>query len=77
MYGLMVGVAGMILILLAFILNVFQRLGSHTTEFLVLNLVGSVLLLAYAAMLPSPPFLVLNAVWSAVALWGLLHHGKR
>ena len=74
--SLLLGLIGMIMILLAFILNVFLRIRSGSTEFLLLNLFGSLLLLWYSIALPSPPFLILNAVWSAVALWGLLHYGR-
>ena len=73
---LIIGIIGMMCILLGFLLNVFKRLDSHDTTFLLLNLFGSVLLTWYAALLASAPFLILNIVWSVVALWGLFHHTR-
>lgn len=71
---LIVGLLGMACILTAFILNVFRKLDSHGRVFLLLNLAGSVLLALYAYALGSLPFLILNIVWTIVAIWGLLHH---
>jgi hypothetical protein len=71
---LITGMCGMICILLAFVLNVFKRIEPSSMAFLWLNLAGSVLLAWYAILLASAPFLILNAVWSVVALWGILHH---
>jgi hypothetical protein len=75
--ALLIGLSGMVCILFAFVMNVFKRIDSHDKGFLLLNLCGSALLLWYAILLSSPPFLILNAVWAAVALWGLLHHEPR
>ncbi len=73
-FTLVVGLAGMALILVAFVMNVFKRLESHSMAFLWMNLCGSALLTWYAILTRSPPFLILNAVWSVVALWGIIHH---
>jgi hypothetical protein len=72
--ALIIGLAGMALILAAFVMNVFKKIAAEDITFLWLNLFGSALLTWYAILTNSPPFLILNAVWSAVALWGLLHH---
>lgn len=75
--AIIVGLLGMACILLAFALNVFKKLDSHDIRFLSLNFVGSILLIFYATRPVSPPFLILNTVWAAVALWGIIHHEPR
>lgn len=73
-FTLIIGLIGMALILLAFVLNVFKRIDSHSKRYLWMNAFGGAFLVWYAILLASVPFLVLNTVWTAVPLWGLLHH---
>jgi hypothetical protein len=74
---LITGMCGMALILLAFVLNVFKQVDSHAQSYLWMNAIGGAFLVLYAILLPALPFLVLNAVWTTAALWGLLHHHGR
>ncbi len=71
-----IGAAGSLLILLAFVLLQFKVWGAHTTLYLIANLIGSVLLVAYAILLNSIPFIVLNIVWALVALIGILRRNN-
>jgi hypothetical protein len=69
---LIIGLAGMVLILIAFILTIFKYLDPNSKTDLLLNLIGSALLVWYALLLGSVPFLILNAVWACAAGWRLV-----
>jgi hypothetical protein len=67
-----IGAAGVTLILVAFIANVAGRMQRTDRTYLILNLVGAALACASSAMIGFIPFVVLEGVWAAVALAGLL-----
>lgn len=70
-----VGTAGMVLLLVAFVLNLTGRTEEDTVLYNGLNLIGALLLMVYAYWLASWPFLVLEAVWAAAAghkLWAVI-----
>jgi hypothetical protein len=69
---LLVEVAGALLILAAFALNQFAGLDRHGLPYLTLNLVGGAILAVVAAVHGQWGFLLLQAVWATVALWGLV-----
>ncbi len=64
----LLGTTGACLILLAFILEQTHHLKDTDIKYDILNLVGSVLLVIYAYLLRSFPFLILNSVWALVSL---------
>ncbi len=68
-----VGVVGMSLILIGFILDEFvDSLDQDTIYYNVINLCGAGCLVYYAYSIVSWPFLVLNAVWFLVAGYKLV-----
>ncbi len=75
-----VGIAGMILILLAFILDEFyKKWNQNTVQYNLLNIIGSGLLVYYALTLKGWPFVILNVVWLATAgykFWKILEKRK-
>lgn len=72
MIGLAAEIAGALMILAAFALNQFAGLDRHGTPYLALNLAGAAILAVVAALHGQTGFLLLQAVWAAVALWGLV-----
>ncbi len=67
-FDFIIGIMGMFLILLAFVLDEFYtRFNQNTVWYNVLNIIGSGLLVYYAWTLRGWPFLVLNAVWFGAA----------
>jgi hypothetical protein len=68
----LVQVIGALLILAAFIGGQRGTFSSHSLVYLVLNLVGSLTLAVVAAVEWDLGFLLLEAVWALVSLWGLL-----
>lgn len=72
----LVGTLGAAIILIVFVLNQFNKLKNDRIEYDVLNLTGSLLLISYALMLYSVPFLILNTVWAAVSLKDVIKYIK-
>lgn len=69
MLDLIFGLLGMILILIAFILEEFtKRFSPNTLRFNLLNLFGSGLMAYYAYSISAWPFLVLNLVWLIIVM---------
>ncbi|MFH1012217.1 MAG: hypothetical protein V1760_00505 [Candidatus Peregrinibacteria bacterium] len=64
----LVGASGATIILIAFILNQTGRWKNEYFIYDLFNFVGSVVLIIYAVILSSYPFMVLNFVWGAVSL---------
>lgn len=70
--NLLIGILGMFLILIGFILNeIFKKINSDTLSYNIINLIGAIFLIYYAYTLNSWPFLILNSVWTIVAIWKL------
>lgn len=69
---LVIGVLGAGLLLVAFVLNQFRMLDRESLTYDALNFVGGALLVWYAILLQSIPFLVLEGVWAIVSLRDVL-----
>lgn len=65
-------ILGALLILAAYALAQFRLLETDTYPYLLLNLIGSAILGVLAAMERQWGFLLLEAVWALVSLWGIL-----
>lgn len=76
-FGVLAGIAGMVLILAGFIANIAHRLDAESACYLAMNMLGGILLLYYAIILKSAPFAVLQAAWAFAALIKLLHARKK
>lgn len=64
----LIGTAGATIVLLFFLLNQFNKIKNDNVWYDAGNFVGSLLLVVYAYLLSSVPFLILNAIWAAVSL---------
>ena len=65
-------VIGALLVLAGFALSQFGVLGQRSYTYLWLNLVGSGILAALAAVTSQWGFLLLEGVWAIVSLWSLV-----
>jgi len=68
----LVQVIGALLILSAFAAAQFGAMDPHSRVYLVLNLLGSAVLAVLAWEERQWGFLLLELVWAAVSLWGLV-----
>ena len=68
MINLIIGLVGMSLILLAFILNQSHKWKDTDLKYDIVNSIGSLLLVIYSILISSWPFLILNAVWMIVSV---------
>jgi hypothetical protein len=69
---LLIGLTGMSLILVGFLLNLFKHIQVNSKTYLVLNLLGSIAMMWYALLVNSIPFFILNIVWTGAAAWRLI-----
>ncbi|HLC91202.1 MAG TPA: hypothetical protein VJI15_05550 [Candidatus Nanoarchaeia archaeon] len=68
-YNLLIGIVGMLCILVAFVLDEFnKRFNQETYFYNVLNIIGAGFLLYYGLTLKGWPFVILNAIWVIAAL---------
>jgi hypothetical protein len=63
---------GVALILVAFVLNLAGVMDRDSRIYLTLNLVGAVLACLSSILITFIPFVILEAVWAAAALIGLM-----
>ncbi len=71
-----IGTAGASIILVFFLLNQFHKIDRDSVWYDIGNFIGSGLLVIYAYLLPSIPFLILNAVWALVSLREIFSDAK-
>lgn len=69
-------IAGAVVILVAYLLNLRGRLLPTSYPYLALNLAGSATLAVIAALQLNWGFLLLEGVWSLVSAWGLLQRAR-
>lgn len=72
-----IGLIGAVLVLVAFVLNEWGRLDRDDISYDALNAIGGACLAYYAYLLGSIPFLILNLIWTGVALRDLIAHAAR
>ncbi|MEQ8470819.1 MAG: hypothetical protein RIC35_06515 [Marinoscillum sp.] len=62
-------------LLIGFVLNIFQKIAASSVTYLLLNLMGSLLLLYNAYMNAAYPFVVVNAFWVVFSGYKLIGKG--
>jgi len=72
-----IGSIGVFMILLAYVLSSFGKLGSNNLSFILLNLIGSSLACTASALMNYLPFIILEAVWALVSFVSLINYFRR
>lgn len=67
-----IGVIGMFLLLISFLLNLFKNFSPNSKIYLLLNILGAGSLSYYAYISNAFIFLVLNALWTLVSIYRLI-----
>ena len=66
--SLLIGIIGMFLLLLAFLLNQINIWKPDYLIYDLTNAIGGILMVIYAYLINSWPFLILNAVWALFSI---------
>ena len=69
--NLIIGIIGMLLLLLAFALNLLKRVTEQSFSYILLNIIGAGTSTYYAYTLNAVPFIILEAVWALFAVYKL------
>ncbi len=67
-----IGTIGAATVLLGFMMLHYKKWDVESTAYLLSNIIGSMILIIYAVILKSYPFILLNTIWVIVALTGLI-----
>jgi len=68
----LIGSTGVSFLLLAFFLNLFGYISQEKSPYILLNIFGAALAGYASWMIDYMPFVVLEAIWTAVSVFGLI-----
>ena len=74
---LIIGFIGMTMILFAFIMNQLNKWKNDSLLYDGFNAVGGILMVTYALLIKSYPFLILNAVWAIFSIKDVFQSFKK
>lgn len=77
MITLIIGSLGALILLIFFILNQIGKVDKESFSYDLANFTGGLLMVIYAAMIESWPFLFLNAIWMLFSLRDVINHNKK
>lgn len=75
-YNDWIGTIGVGLILIAYSLNTVKMIPENGKFFFTLNVVGGALSCYAAVLINFIPFVILEAIWTIVSVWGLISRGN-
>ena len=76
-YTDIISTIGVALILVAFFLNTFKYVSDNSKLYFMLNITGGAFACYGSVLLNSWPFIILEGIWSLVALVGLIKSLKQ
>lgn len=76
-FDLIIGFLGMLLILIAFLMDQIHKWNSDNLIYDIFNFFGSLFLMYYSLVLVSIPFLILNFIWAIFSLKDIVKDLKR
>lgn len=71
-----IGYFGVGLILLAYFLNLFNKIDNESRGYVWMNLIGAVLACVSSVLIKSIPFTILEGTWALVSLVALVRKKK-
>jgi hypothetical protein len=72
-----IGFAGVAILLLAFFLNLFKKISSNSLSYILLNIIGAGLACLASWLINYIPFVILEASWMLVSLFGLISYLRK
>ena len=76
-YNDWIGTIGVGLVLLAYFLNTMKWIPENGKLFFILNTIGGALSRYAAVLINFVPFVVLEAIWAFVSMYGLVYRSGR
>jgi len=67
-----IGFIGVAILLIAFLLNLLNRISATSTTYISMNLVGAGLACLASVLIEYLPFIILEGAWTAVSLVSLI-----
>ncbi|MDQ6756220.1 MAG: hypothetical protein M3004_04710 [Bacteroidota bacterium] len=74
--GDIVGSIGVFILLIAFVLNLLNKISKETFIYILMNIVGGALACFASYLINYWPFLILEAVWTLISLIALINYLK-
>jgi hypothetical protein len=71
-----IGFIGVFQILLAYFLNVIEKISNKDLSFILLNFIGAGMACLASILLNYVPFIILEAVWTLISFVSLLKYKK-
>ena len=72
----LLGYFGVGLILLAYFLNLFNKIDNESRAYVWMNLIGAVLACVSSVLIKSIPFMILEGTWALVSVVALVRKKK-
>ena len=72
-----IGSIGVFILLLAFVLNLLNKISRDNIFYILMNTVGAALACFASYLIHYIPFIILEAVWTIVSLFALFNYYKR
>jgi hypothetical protein len=69
-----IGFAGVSILLIAYFLNLANKISKDGVAYIVLNLIGAALACIASALIHYLPFIILEAAWTIVSLFALIKY---
>ena len=73
----MIGSVGVFILLLAFILNLLNKISRDNIFYIVMNTIGAALACFASYLIHYIPFIILEGVWTLVSLIALLNYYRK
>lgn len=72
-----IGFTGVAIILIAYFLNLTNRLDKNSLIYILMNLIGGALACFASILLKYIPFIILEGSWTVVSIFGLINYVKK
>ena len=72
-----IGSAGVAILLLAFLLNLFKKIAAAGTAYILMNIIGAGMACLASWLIHYIPFVILEATWTLVSVAALVNYFRK
>ncbi|MEO6253051.1 MAG: hypothetical protein ABIO79_07090 [Ferruginibacter sp.] len=72
-----IGLTGVAILLLAFLLNLFKKISSNSLPYIIMNIIGAALACLASWLIHYIPFVILEATWTVVSIFALVNYLRK